>query len=382
LQIAATKNVAAICREVFVPSLTDFGNIFKTIREIDLQAIADEAQQQNWIAIVGNDSSGARDLATALYLAPRQLPPDDASYSMAGPILTTIQDAQLTERADLIVFVLGQHREPSELERAVFQRWLAAGKHIIVILNVPPTGNALVRTSDWMGARVLEGEVIKREFLEKQFVPTVTQLLPERKLSLARNYPLFRIPVALDQINETSLANAGYAFTTGIAEIVPVLNVPFNVADMIILTKAQAFMMYRLGLAFGLSSRWQDHLAAFGSTIGFGFIWRTIARQLVGLIPGLGILPKVAIAYAGTYALGRGAVQWYETGRQVKREDIERFFREALDRGKALAKSLTDKAPKVQAPKFSLPALPFAKKKQDQVLLLSPGDSRPSETEI
>lgn len=362
-------------------SLNDFGTIFKTLREIDLQAIADEAQQQTWVAIVGNETSGARDLATAFYLAPRPLPPDDACYAMAGPLLVNVENAQLTERADVVIFVLGEHRAATELERAAFEKWLATGKKIIVIFNQEPTGNSLLPVQDWMGARVLEGQVTKREFLEKHLAPAVLQLMPERKLSLARNYPLFRIPVAFDLLNEISFANATYSFTTGLAEILPVLNIPFNVADMVILTKAQAFMVYRLGLIFGLSSRWQDHLAAFGSTVGFGFVWRTAARQLVGLIPGFGILPKTAIAYAGTWAIGRAALEWYETGGQVKRGDVEKFFREALGRGKALAASVGDRAPKIQAPKISAPQLPFGKKKQEP-LQLSAGDVESGELKV
>lgn len=353
-------------------SFSDLGNIFKTIREIDLQAIADEAQQQTWVAIVGDVNGGARDLATAFYLAPRPLPPDDASYEMAGPILASVEDAALTERAELVVFVLDRERLTTEVGKRAFQKWLATNKKIIVIFNQPQSGPALLPINDWMGARVLEGEVVKRDFLEKHFVSAVLQLLPDRKLSLARNYPLFRIPVARDIVSETSFANAGYSFSTGIAEIVPALNIPFNVADMIILTKAQAFMVYRLGLIFGLSARWQDHLAAFGSTIGFGFVWRTIARQLIGLIPGFGILPKVAIAYAGTFAIGQAALQWYETGRDIKRGDIDRFFKEALERGKTLAASLGDRAPKVQAPR-----LPFGSKKQETPLLTA-GESEPT----
>ncbi len=344
-----------------MPSFTELGNIFKTIREIDLQAIADEAQRQTWIAIVGNPQGGARDLATALYLSPRPLPPNDASFGMAGPFLVSVEQAELAERAELVILVLEPGRPADQDTRATFRKWVNAGKKIIVLFNQSPAGGALLPASEWMGARVIEGEVVKREFLEKLFVPAVFQLLPERKLSLARNYPLFRVPLAHEIIGETSFANASYSFSTGIAEIVPVLNIPFNVADMVILTKAQAFMVYRLGLIFGLSSRWQDHLAAFGSTIGFGFVWRTIARQLVGLIPGFGVIPKVAIAYAGTYAVGRGALEWYETGRQMSRGDLERFFREALDRGKALAQSLAARAPKPQLPKFSQPQLPSGK---------------------
>lgn len=347
-----------------MPSVTDLGTIFKTIREIDLQAIANEATRQAWVGIVGTETSGARELATALYLAPHVLPPDDASFAMAGPLLITVENAALAERAELVVFVLNEHRAASDAERDAFEKWVATGKKIIVLFNQEPTNALAAALGEWAGARVLEGQVVKREFLQDHFVPAVLQLLPDRHLSLARNYPLFRHAVATEIINETSMANAGYSFSTGIAEIVPVLNIPFNVADMVILTKAQAFMVYRLGLIFGLSTRWQDHLAAFGSTIGFGFVWRTVARQLVGLIPGLGVLPKTAIAYAGTYAIGRGALEWYNTGREVKREDIDGFFREALARGKALAQRAAEKAPRVQAPKISMPQLPGRKPKQ------------------
>lgn len=349
-----------------MPSVTELGTIFNTIREIDLQAIAEQAQLQSWVAIVGDPNGGARDLATALYLSPRPLPPDDASYSMAGPSLVGIDQIDLLERADLIVFVLEAGRPVDEKLQTAYRRWVNTGKKLIVIFNQAPSGAMPLVSSEWVGARVLEGQVVRREFLEKHFVPAVLQLLPDRKLSLARNFPLFRVAVATEVIAETSFANAGYAFSTGIAEIIPVLNIPFNVADMVILTKAQAFMVYRLGLIFGLSSRWQDHLAAFGSTIGFGFVWRTIARQLVGLIPGFGVIPKVAIAYAGTYAVGRGALEWYETGREVSKSDIDRFFQEALGRGKAFAQSLADKAPK---PKFQAPRLPFGKKKPEPLQL-------------
>lgn len=347
-----------------MPSFADVGAIFKTVREIDLQVIAAQAQRQVWVAIVGGETSGARDLATALYLAPRVLPPEDASFAMAGPLLLTFENAALAERAELVVLVLDEAHTATNAARAVFQEWIAADKKVIVVFNQDLADTRAAALSEWLGARVIEGPVVKREFLEKYFVPTVLQLMPEYKLALARNFPLFRHAVAMEIINDTSIANAGYAFSTGIAEIMPVLNIPFNVADMVILTKAQAFMVYRLGLIFGLSTRWQDHLAAFGSTIGFGFVWRTIARQLIGLIPGLGVLPKTMIAYAGTYAVGRGALEWYDTGRQVKRGDVENYFREALERAKTVVGSLGDKAPKISAPK-----LPF-RRKQKEILAI------------
>lgn len=356
-----------------MPSIGDVGTIFKTIREVDLTPIREAAEKQTWIAIVGSAESGARDLATAFYLAPRPLPMDDASYDMAGPILATADNAELAERADLIVFVFEEGHVATAAEHDLYQKWAVAGKKIIVIFNQAALNLPLAR-QEWVGARVMEGQVVSRDFLEKHFVPGVLTLLPDDKLSIARNFPLFRAEVARDIINETSIANGSYAFSTGLAEIIPVLNIPFNVADMVILTKAQAFMVYRLGLVFGLAPEWKEHLAAFGSTIGAGFVWRTIARQLVGLIPGFGIVPKVAIAYAGTYAMGRAVLQWYVTGREVKRADVERFFKEALERGKSIATGLAQKAPKIQAPKLTAPKLPFGKKK-NQVIELPEGNT-------
>lgn len=352
-----------------MPSALDFANIFKTFREVDLRPIRDEAEQQTWIAIVSADLSKARDLATCFYLSPRELPPTDASREKPGPIVTLLERADLAARGDVIVLVLAN--AGAEMEPQAVGRWLSMGKPVIVVADQTPPefkgangqpdegkpSHALTTTTrqfagEWGAARYISGSIKDWDFAQKQLAPAVLAALPERHLSLGRNFPLLRIPVAHQIINDTSVANAGYAFSTGIAEIIPVLDIPLNVADMIVLTKAQAFMVYKLGLILGLSTRWQDHLTAFGGTIGAGFVWRTLARQLVGLIPAIGILPKVAIAYAGTFAIGQGVLQWYTTGREVQKEDLERFFREALGRGKAVARGLAERAPKRRLPRL------------------------------
>ena len=98
--------------------------------------------------------------------------------------------------------------------------------------------------------------------------PTVLKLLPNQLLALGRMFPIFREAIAHQLINEACLTNASYAFSTGLAEIVPVLALPLTVTDMVVLTKNQAFLVYRLGLLFGFSTRWQDYVAEFGSVIG------------------------------------------------------------------------------------------------------------------
>ena len=139
--------------------------------------------------------------------------------------------------------------------------------------------------------------------------------------------------------------------------MVPVLDLPLNIADIAVLTKGQALLVYKMGLALGLPIDWQYYVTEFGGVIGGGFLWRQIARSLIGLIPAWGIIPKVAIAYSGTYVVGQVVLQWYLTGRHISREQMRELSRQAFDQGKAVAASLASLVPRPQLPRPRLPQL-------------------------
>jgi uncharacterized protein (DUF697 family) len=195
-------------------------------------------------------------------------------------------------------------------------------------------------------------------FIIGEFVPAMLKLLPDHVLALARQFPLFRTETAHQIISDTCVSNAAYALSTGIAEIVPILDIPLNIADMFVLTKAQAFLVYRLGLALGLSTRWQDYVAEFGSVLGGGFLWRQVARSLIGLIPAWGIIPKVAVSYAGTYVVGNVIYQWYLTGRHISSHQMRQLYVQAFARGKHLAQNMAIRLPKPRRKKKEQLALP------------------------
>jgi ribosomal protein L40E len=115
---------------------------------------------------------------------------------------------------------------------------------------------------------------------------------------------------------------------------------------MIVLTKSQAFLAYKLGLLVGFSTKWQDYVTEFGSVIGSGFVWRQIARQLIGLIPAWGIVPKVAISYSGTYVVGHAILSWYLTGKHLSPMQMRALSRQAFGRGKEIARKLGERFPK------------------------------------
>lgn len=332
--------------------LKDLGNVWQSIKEMDLRPIREEALQAIHLAIIGRAGTPKQELAWQMRRDPHR-----PTQETLTPILILDyegDDSALTPalEADLLILLALAEFTEFSMEQKLAQKWLDSGRRLLVIVHSANPSQLEVQTSHpalFPGiakGRLLLGDVRDTNFLLGRFVPAVLEALPHKSLALARQFPLFRDQVSRQLLSEGCLTNATYAFSTGLAEIVPGLNIPLNVADVVVLTKNQAFMAYRLGLALGLSTRWQDYVTEFGGVLGSGFFWRQVARQLIGLIPAWGIIPKVAIAYAGTYVVGRVILQWYLTGKQLTPQQMRQLYAEAFQKGKAWAKNLLEKVPK------------------------------------
>ena len=60
-----------------------------------------------------------------------------------------------------------------------------------------------------------------------------------------------------------------------------------------------------------------------------------MARELVSLIPwGGGLLPKAAIAYAGTRVAGMSLERYYRLGKAYTRVERKEAYQDALQRGR------------------------------------------------
>ena len=149
----------------------------------------------------------------------------------------------------------------------------------------------------------------------------------DERLALARQFPPLRRALFDRLITETAQANASFALTTGLAEAVPILTAPLNLGDIVILTKNQLLLGYRIVLAAGRDGEPRTLIAEIAGVLGSGFLFRQAARQLVGLIPIAGIVPKVAIAYSGTWAIGRAIVLWVTEGRAITPAAVQRMTR-------------------------------------------------------
>lgn len=320
-------------------------NIWKNVREVDLRPIRQEALVETDIAVAGEEGSGRRALARQLRMDPKR---EDVE-THTPVVIGGLQEVDRYLEADLIVIMVKPNVGDVQRWQRLAKDLTNAGKKVVVFRNISGASvdaSTLDLPATWEAAHVFTGTVEQHEALFEGFVNPILDILPDLHLSLGRRFPLFRVPIAHRLINDTSFSNAAYAVSTSLAEMVPALGLPINIADVVVLTKAQAFLVYRLGLVVGFSTRWQDYVAEFGSVIGGGFMWRQLARSLVGMIPIVGMIPKVAVAYAGTYVVGHVVLRWYMTGRHVSPRQIRQMYRDAFIQGKAVARNLLDKTPR------------------------------------
>jgi uncharacterized protein (DUF697 family) len=354
--------------------LTGLTNTWDIVKEIDLKPLRQESLQGVKLAVIGAENSGRKTLAGQL-----RRDPGRESIVVDTPItILGLSEPDLAASADLLILILDARKSDFTREAELSRIWSGAKKPVLVLINDFDSGERpkiLRQWVDWKSRRVVDGSILDDDFLTGRFARAVISLLPDKLTALGRYYPLFRVPVAHHLINDTSLSNATYSFSTGLAEIIPILNIPLTVTDMIVLTKNQAFLVYKLGLALGLSTEWQDYVAEFSGVLGGGFFWRQIARSLVGLVPLWGIVPKVGISYAGTYVVGNVVLYWYLTGRHVSREQMQALYSRAVGRGRELGSSLWRRLPgrgifrlKIQRPRFPrLPSLRLASGKRKGV---------------
>ena len=165
-------------------------------------------------------------------------------------------------------------------------------------------------------------------------------------LSLARWYPAFRKPVIDRLIHSVARENAFFALATALPDVIPnLMELPWAfgefASDTAFMTVNQVRMAFLLAEACGREAGFRAQKAEILAIGAGAFGWRAIARELAGKIPfGGGLIPKAAIAYAVTYVVGKSLERLYDAGAAYTREQRRAAYREAIERGKAVAQEI------------------------------------------
>jgi uncharacterized protein (DUF697 family) len=316
--------------------------VWRILKEVDLDAIRREAGRRVRVLVIAEDTADAD--ALAIRLAEGGGDPTRWLTAIDAPLAALSARAAGADPAEPVVdgpdVVITVFRSTGQSDGMKAARHLWASRK--VRLQTVVLGGA-----QGAGSVTMEGDTARVAIarLDDEGMACVIDGLfgivePDRRIALARQAPLTRPKVFNALIEETAKTNAGYSFSTGLAEIVPILDIPLNIGDMLVLTKNQLMMSYRIALAAGKDGRPREMIAEIVGVLGGGLMFRQLARQLVGLLPVIGLVPKVAVAYGGTWAIGKAVVAWATGGGRLSADRLKQLSREGMARGRKVAQAM------------------------------------------
>lgn len=324
-----------------MPRWSNLGTILSTLRELDVNAIREESEQDVVITCFG--PAKLFDTVTALLSQDTYRDadwPGGARYGPVGslPLFPQQTDASM-QRIDMLLLLVDARRPLPRAANAALDEFRRTSlPFLIVVLH----GDELPASST-NDAQPLFGsdttalpDPAAPEAAAQLAEALLARLPAELHLAAARRLPALRPIVARTMIEGVSFSNGTYALISGVGEQFPVLNLTIAATDMLLLTKNQALMTYKLALAHGAPPDITTCLRELVSVVGMGYIWRQAARTLVGLLPLVGIPAKVGVAYAGTYTVGTAAWRWFARGELVSRERIERTVQEGQQQARRM----------------------------------------------
>ncbi len=254
------------------------------------------------------------------------------------------------EQAPRVLVVSRNHEDAEEASRAVFGD---ASSHLVEIRagdqanTVDPMRHDVIvvfdpgQTSLYEEVRSRPGEGHRDHvfFLPGSETAEVERLRmeivmsdPEMAPALGRHFLEFRAPAIHAIIDSVAKVNAKFALVSNMPAIIPILgSIIAAGADLVVLTKNQVMMSYKLAAVNGRDL--SDHTGIIRElvpVVGAGFVWRTAAREATSFLPLLaGTVPKVAIAFVGTYTVGRAVDYYYRFGTKPPKEQMKLFREQA-----------------------------------------------------
>jgi hypothetical protein len=170
---------------------------------------------------------------------------------------------------------------------------------------------------------------------------------PDLAVPLALHVLPFREEVSRRMVKKIAKENALFSLATALPDIVPFVSLPWAIgefaSDTAFLTANQIRMAFLLAAANDRDVGYHEQRGEIGTIILGAFGWRALARELVGKIPwGGGLVPKAAIAYAGTRVVGLSLERYYRLGKAYTRAERRLAYEDALERGKHLVGGLIE----------------------------------------
>jgi len=323
--------------------LADIRNLFQAL-DWDKLSFQIEEEAHARLAIVGPVNSGKSTLfnlikgrkvsavkavpGTTKGLVTEEVGPfimiDTPGFGEVGGVDRATVAQSAAEEADVAVLVLdgasGLHQSDYEL----YESLRAARVPLIVALNKADLikrdlSEVLDDIERKLGTTVVPISAKTGAGVAERLIPAIVESHPWMAVALGRELPAYRRQLCHRIIGSAAGLNAIIA-----AEPVPVLDIPLLLA-------AQVRLVLRIAAIYGesLSVR---HARELLTTIAGSVALRYLAAQLGKFVPGPGWLVGAAVTGLGTWAIGRVAMLYFESGKQLTPRQLRRWYGRLLRR--------------------------------------------------
>lgn len=221
-------------------------------------------------------------------------------------------------QADLTVLLFDGAAGLRQEDYSLYQELRAKKQPLIVALNkidlikrelrpVVADAEAKLRTS------VIPISAKKGTNVADVLLPRLIELRPALAVALGRELPIYRRRMTRSVIHRTSMLN----FLIGI-EPIPFVDIPFLLASQIRLT-------LRIAAIYG-EAMGPDRAKELLTTIGGGVLLRYATHEALKFLPGPGWIISGSIAAAGTWAMGRVAVAYFESRKALSGAQMRELY--------------------------------------------------------
>jgi len=283
-------------------SLNTAKNLMQVMRELSLDDIREEAERPPRILVLAATLEDADAIGQNL------------TGEYRSPYVTSLRLDTSVDRVDAYDAVILFDPEAQPGSKNLIDSISRKHPDVVVVpfLSLDP--------ADDLAARAVRTRILNRQ--------------PTKAPSFGRHMPAF-VPAAIKSvIDDTAAANAQFAALANLPSVVPIFGTLASVsADFLVLTKNQLLLVYKVAAIHGRDLHDKAAiLREMAPVAGAWFFWRTLAREATTLLPmASGTVPKVAIAYSGTVAIGRAADYFYRFDEKPSKELLKSFYKTGME---------------------------------------------------
>lgn len=326
------KSLLTLSTLAGIPS--SLATIRKFVSAVDWREAQDEiaSELDRKVAIVGMPNSGKSTLFNTLqgqylsFVSPEAGATKEFVRGAFGPFALIDTPGHLPEmqrqaidESSAVVYLVDATEGVRQRDAEVIQQLRESERPFIVALNKT---DLLSGDVDELAARVAARLHVSDvtpisaqtgENVAEELIPAIINTSPEAALTLGRLLPQYRRSAANKLVRAATLVSLAAGLQ------------PIPLVDIPILLSNQIRMTLRIAAVYGEPINAQ-HLREILSTVAGGLALRYLAEELAKAAPIGGDLVSGAIAAAGTYALGQVAIEYYENGKRLSRQQINDMF--------------------------------------------------------